>query len=146
MALPFLESMSPVQAKNAQAPRRAVFLCNTLGLHAPALFPKKSGRDYKTTDYLGLLKEHRRDLTLFSGLSHPGQGGEHQCEMTWLSAAFNPGMDGFRNSISIDQYMASKLGYVTRFPSVSLSSDGPKSQSYTGSGVMTVSYTHLRAH
>ena len=136
LALPFLESMSPLQAKNVQPPKRAVFLCNTLGLHAPALFPKKAGRDYEATDYLGLLKEHRRDLTLFSGLSHPGQGGEHQCEMTWLSAAFNPGMDGFRNSVSIDQFMASKLGYVTRFPSVSLSSDGPKSQSYTGSGVM----------
>ena len=136
LALPLLESMNPVRAKNATPPRRAVFLCTTLGLHAPALFPGKSGADYEVTDYLGLLKEHRRDFTLFSGLSHPGQGGEHQCEMTWLSAALNPGMDGFRNSISIDQYMASKLGYVTRFPSVSLSSDGPNSQSYTGSGVM----------
>ena len=136
LALPLLESMSPAWAKDAVAPKRAVFLCTTLGLHAPALFPKKTGADYELTDYLGLLKEHRKDFTLFSGLSHPGQGGEHQCEMTWLSAAPNPGMDGFRNSISIDQYAAAKLGYVTRFPSVSLSSDTPKSQSYTSSGVM----------
>ena len=57
--------------------------------------------------------------------------------MTWLSAAPNPGMDGFRNSISVDQYAATKLGYVTRFPSISLSSDNTKkSQSYTNSGVM----------
>ena len=46
--------------------------------------------------------------------------------MTWLSAAPNPGMDGFKNSISVDQYAAGKLGYVTRFPSVSLSSDTAK--------------------
>ena len=137
LALPLLESMSPAWAKDASTPKRAVFLCTTLGLHAPALFPKKTGADYELTDYLGLLKEHRKDFTLFSGLSHPGQGGQHQCEMTWLSAAPNPGMDGFRNSISIDQYAATKLGYVTRFPSISLSSDNTrKSQSYTNSGVM----------
>jgi hypothetical protein len=56
--------------------------------------------------------------------------------MTWLSAAPNPGMDGFQNSISVDQYAAGKLGYATRFPSVSLSSDRTISQSYTSSGVM----------
>jgi hypothetical protein len=36
----------------------------------------------------------------------------------------------------VDQYAAGKLGYVTRFPSVSLSSDRAISQSYTSSGVM----------
>jgi hypothetical protein len=38
--------------------------------------------------------------------------------------------------LPIDQYAASRLGYVTRFPSISLSSHGPRSQSYTSSGVM----------
>ena len=136
LALPLLESMNPAWAKEAAPPRRAVFICTTLGLHAPALYPKTTGPDYEPTHYLGLLKAHRKDFTLFSGLSHPQQGGEHQCEMTWLSAAPNPGMDGFRNSISIDQYAAAKLGYVTRFPSISLSSDRVISQSYTSSGVM----------
>ena len=136
LALPLLESMNPAWAKEAAPPRRAVFICTTLGLHAPALYPKTTGPDYEPTNYLGLLKAHRKDFTLFSGLSHPQQGGEHQCEMTWLSAAPNPGMDGFRNSISIDQYAAAKLGYVTRFPSISLSSDRVISQSYTSSGVM----------
>lgn len=45
--------------------------------------------------------------------------------------------DGFRNSISVDQFAASKLGYVTRFPSIPLTSDNtPKSQFCTNSGVM----------
>ena len=136
IALPWLESMQPAWAKEQVPPKRMVLICNTLGLHAPALFPKKTGADYELTDYLSIIKAHRKDFTLFSGLSHPQQGGEHQCEMTWLSAAPNPGMDGFRNSISVDQYAAEKLGYVTRFPSVSLSSDRVISQSYTGSGVM----------
>ena len=136
MALPWLESMQPAWAKEQAPPKRMVTICNTLGLHAPALFPKKTGTNYELTDYLSIIKAHRKDFTLFSGLSHPQQGGEHQCEMSWLSAAPNPGMDGFQNSISVDQYAADKLGYVTRFPSVSLSSDRTISQSYTSSGVM----------
>ena len=137
LALPWLESMQPAWAKEQAPPKRMVTICNTLGLHAPALFPKKTGADYELTDYLSIIKAHRKDFTLFSGLSHPQQGGEHQCEMSWLSAAPNPGMDGFQNSISVDQYAAGKLGYVTRFPSVSLSSNNTsRSQSYTNSGVM----------
>ncbi|MDB4702894.1 DUF1552 domain-containing protein, partial [Akkermansiaceae bacterium] len=44
--------------------------------------------------------------------------------------------DGFQNSMSVDQYASGKLGYTTRFPSLSLSSDGAMSQSYTENGVM----------
>ena len=56
--------------------------------------------------------------------------------MTWLSAARNPGLGGFKNSISVDQYAANKLGHVTRFPSIALSSKSQESQSYTSNGVM----------
>ena len=133
LALPMLESMG---AAAEDPPKRMVFICNTLGFYPPAFFPKTEGRDYESTEYLDLLAEHRDDFTVFSGLSHPDQGAEHVCEMTWLSGARNPGKDGFRNSISVDQFAAQKLGYVTRFPLISLSSDGPKSQSYTANGVM----------
>ena len=133
LAIPWLE----VFGKSVETPpKRALFICNTLGFYPPAFYPSKPGATYEASDYLSLLKEHRDDLTVFSGLSHPDQGGEHQCEMTWLSAARNPGRDGFRNSISVDQFAAGQLGYVTRFPSLSLSSDGPMSQSYTENGVM----------
>ncbi len=133
LALPLLEAFG----KSAESPpKRALFICNTLGFYSPAFYPASPGPDYEASEYLALLKEHRDELTVFSGLSHPGQGGEHQCEMTWLSAARGPGRDGFRNSISVDQFAAGQLGYVTRFPSLSLSSDGPMSQSYTANGVM----------
>ena len=46
------------------------------------------------------------------------------------------GVDGFRNTISVDQYAAGRLGHVTRFPSVVLGSDSAQSQSFTSSGVM----------
>jgi hypothetical protein len=117
-------------------PKRALFLCNTLGFYPPAFYPKASGSDYGPSEYLSLLDGHREEYTVFSGLSHPDQGGEHACEMTWLSGARNPGRDGFENSISVDQFAARELGNVTRFSSLSLSSDGKRSQSYTETGVM----------
>ncbi|MCH2586793.1 MAG: DUF1552 domain-containing protein, partial [Planctomycetes bacterium] len=115
-----------------------VCICTTLGLHPPSLWPRTSGADYESTEYLDLLKDHRKDFTLFSGLEHEGQTGRdpHNCELTWLTAAQGPGLGGFRNSISVDQYAAEKLGYVTRFPSVVISSNSAKSQSFTSSGVM----------
>lgn len=133
LALPMLEAFGKV---SATPPKRALFICNTLGFFSPSFYPKSTGQNYKASEYLSLLDRHRDDFTVFSGLSHPGQGGEHQCEMTWLSAARNPGRDGFQNSISVDQFAADQLGYVTRFPSLSLSSDGVKSQSFTRNGVM----------
>jgi hypothetical protein len=139
IALPLLESMNPAIGREvATAPHRMVLICTTLGLHPPSLFPKTPGSEYETTEYLDLLNEHRDNFTLFSGLSHPDQNGKqpHDTEMTWLTAARNPGLGGFTNSISVDQYATAKLGHVSRFPSIALSSNTRKSQSYTSNGVM----------
>jgi len=144
MALPLLESMNPVFAKTAEEPpARMVFICTALGLHPPNLWPTTSGMDYESTKYLDLLKDHRQDFTLFSGLSHTNQNGRqpHDSEMTWLTAAEKPGMDGFRNTISVDQLAASQLGYVTRFPSITMGTMKAQSQSYTSGGVMIPSQT-----
>ena len=100
IALPLLESMTPAIGHEQMAPpKRMVLICNALGLHSPSLFPKTSGTDYVNTEYLELLKEHRNDFTLFSGLSHPDQNGKepHDTEMTFLTAAINPGLGGFKN-------------------------------------------------
>lgn len=137
LALPLLDSLAAVEKRQADTPpQRLVFVSTSLGLYPDALFPTKTGLDYESTEYLSLLDEHRGDFTIFSGLSHPDQGGEHATEKTFLSAARNPEQAGFRNSISVDQYAASQLGYVTRFPSLSLSTDTVRSQSFTSSGVM----------
>jgi hypothetical protein len=89
---------------------------------------------------LEILKEHRNDFTLFSGISHPNQAGAcgHSSEMTWLTSAANPGLSGFRNTISVDQLVAEKSGFETRYPSLVLGtgSAGINSISYTRSGVM----------
>ncbi|MEC9092498.1 MAG: DUF1552 domain-containing protein, partial [Planctomycetota bacterium] len=139
IALPLLESLDgAVGADLADSPKRMVLICNTLGLYPPSLYPRKTGVDYPMTGYLKLLQEHRRNFTLFSGLSHPDQHGKepHDTEMTWLTSARNPGLGGFKNTISVDQYAAEKLGHVTRFRSIALSTNTQESQSYTGNGVM----------
>ena len=140
LALPLLESMTPLAFAREQvdAPKRMVMICSSLGLHGPSLFPQKTGANYESTPYLDLLKDHRDEFTLFSGLSHPDQAGAdgHSSQLTWLTAARNPGLGGFRNTISVDQIVREKIGQATRFPSISLSTSGATSQSFTRSGVM----------
>ena len=139
IALPLLESMKPaIGHEDAAPPKRMVLICNALGLHSPSLFPKTPGADYANTEYLELLQAHRSDFTIFSGLSHPHQNGKepHDTEMTFLTAAINPGLGGFKNSISVDQIAAMHLGHTTRFPSITLGSNTQESQSYNSNGVM----------
>lgn len=139
IALPFLEAMSFRAARAAEysPPKRMVAICTSLGIHAPFLYPDAPGPDYALTPYLEILREHRKDLTLFSGLSHPDQAGAdgHTSEQTWLTSAKHPGLGGFRNTISVDQLVAEQIGIETRFPSLVLGTNYV-SQSYTRSGVM----------
>ena len=107
--------------RTAEASRtNMVCICTSLGLHAPFLFPNETGADYKLTPYLEILKDHRRDFTLFSGLSHPDQTGAngHTSEMTWLTSARFPGLGGFKNTVSLDQLAAETIGLETRLPVV----------------------------
>nr|WP_182865682.1 DUF1552 domain-containing protein [Rhodopirellula sp. JC639] len=115
---------------------RFIAICGGLGFHAPFLFPDQPGRDYQLTPYLEKLQEHRDDLTLFSGLSHPNQNGNngHASSMTWLTSAQRPGLAGFKNTISLDQQIAAHLGGATRFPYLCLSNGGG-SLSWTSGGV-----------
>lgn len=155
LALPFLESMMPVfgarhtvgrdreGSDRGKGPRRMVFICTSLGLHSPNLWPTTTGKSYESTRYLDLIKDHRDDFTLFSGLSHEDQTGRqpHDSEMTWLTAARKPGAAGFRNSISVDQVAAARLNNVTRFASVTMGTNKSQSQSYTSGGVMIPAQT-----
>ena len=139
LALPLLEA----QAGARPRPARMVHICATLGLYADAWFPKTAGADYEASEYLALIDQHRTRYTLFSGLAHANQSGRqpHNSEITWLTSAEHPGLDGFRNTISLDQAAAAHLGYVTRFPAIVLGTTSPQSQSYSNGGVMVPAET-----
>ena len=142
IGLPFLEAMEPSLGKRVlgatpgQSPKRFMAACATLGFHTPFLFPEKEGRDYKLTPYLQKLADHREHFTVFSGLAHPNQQGNngHASELTWLTSAQRPGLAGFRNTISLDQLIAEKIGIQTRYPYLALSTSG-RSISWTAGGV-----------
>lgn len=144
LALPWLEAMLPAFATRAQAaaattpPRRFLAMCYGLGFHGPNLFPNEPGREYALTPYLEPLQAHRADFTVFSGLSHEEQNGAngHTSELTWLTTAKHPGLPGFRNSISLDQWLIEKLVPDTRFPALILNVMGAgDSMSWTANGV-----------
>jgi BMFP domain-containing protein YqiC len=147
MALPLLDSMLPTFAfgGDAQAgkpegkPRRMLAICNNLGLLPGQFFPAQVGRGYELSPYLQALGEHRDDFTVMSGVSHPDVDGGHPADICFLTAAPHPGSGGFRNSISLDQYIAERIGYKTRFPSLTLGvniEQGVRSLSWTASGVL----------
>jgi hypothetical protein len=137
MALPFLESMTAPFARSADgpAPRRMFCICNNLGVLPGPFFPGDAGRGYTPSPYLKLLEEHRADFTVLSGVSHPFVDGGHPSDIAFLTAAPHPASSSFRNSISLDQLVAERIGMLTRFPSLTLAVNGGRSLSWTRSGV-----------
>ncbi|QDT65773.1 DUF1552 domain-containing protein [Calycomorphotria hydatis] len=120
MMLPSLESFSYGAQSSASDKQRMVCINFGLGLHGPHLFPEKSGTDYEETPYLKVFSEFRGRYTVISGTSHPQTGGGHLSDKAFLTAAPNPGSASFKNSISIDQLAADKIGDQTRFASLVL--------------------------
>ena len=144
LTLPLLDSMLPAFARANSAaakakPRRMFAICNNLGLLPERFFPSATGRGYALSPYLELLEEHRDDFTVFSGVSHPDVDGGHPADICFLTAAPHPGSGGFRNTISLDQYIAERIGHETRFASLTLGvnvQQGVRSLSWTASGVL----------
>src|SRR5947209_8183693 len=126
MALPVLESMAApfARASVAGVPRRMFCICNNLGVLPRPFFPEDVGLDYTPSPYLKLLQEHRADFTVLSGVSHPNVDGGHPSDISFLTAAPHPASSSFRNSISLDQLVAERIGNLTRFPSLTLAVNG----------------------
>jgi hypothetical protein len=134
MALPLLEAMTPAFA-------RFLGICNNLGHLPDKFFPAQDsvGANYIPSTYLEHLTDHRDDFTVFSGVMHPDVDAGHPADNCFLTAAPHPGNGGFRNTISLDQFAAERLGNQTRFPSLTLGvnvSQGQRSLSWTRGGVL----------
>ena len=141
VGIPMLECMTPVFGNTTQPepPRRMLLISNNLGVLPQHFFPKEKGAGYTLSPYLNELAAFRGDFTVFSGLSHPAVTGGHSTENCFLTAARDPTGSGFRNSISLDQFSAEKLGQQTRFPTLNLGVNIDKanrSLSWTRDGVL----------
>lgn len=141
LSLPLLDAMRPAfaGATEKNKPRRMLAICNNLGVLPDLFFPKETGARYPLSPYLQVLRKHRNDFTVFSGVSHPDVDGGHPADNCFLTAAPHPASGGFKNTISLDQLMAEQIGHQTRFPSFTLGVNvqkGVRSLSWTESGVM----------
>ncbi len=141
LALPLLESARPAFARenDSQTPQRMLLISNNLGVLPKQFVPEQTGRDYGLSPYLADLAEFRDDFTVISGLSHPDVEGGHSTENCFLTAVRGPTRSGFRNTISLDQFAAERLGPVTRFLTLNLGVNIDKanrSLSWTRDGVL----------
>ena len=127
LALPCFDAFSSARAADAETPkRRMVCICTPLGLHPENFIPQETGENYSLSPYLESLKDYRHDFTVISGLSHAGvsPGFAHQATASFLTGVPGAGRPGFRNGISLDQFAAEHIGSQTRFPALTLSSQG----------------------
>lgn len=113
-----------------------VCVCTNMGMMPKYFWPTGDGRDYKPSEYLSLIDKYRDHYTVFSGVSHPDVDGGHHAEISYLTAAPHPAAGGFKNSISLDQYAAERIGVQTRFPYITLNVGAENATlSWTASGV-----------
>jgi hypothetical protein len=134
LALPALPSLlasaaggnSALQtAKGAGAgARRFVAVGNLLGYQVKHLFPKTTGAAYESTTLLQPLWENRKLFTVYRGLDHGLKGG-HFAVHSFLSGVLNSeAQNRPAGNVSLDQFMADEIGHQTRFPSLTVGSEG----------------------
>jgi len=134
LALPGLDSLmaksiggsSAVQvAKGAGAgAKRFVAIGNLLGFQVNQLFPNTPGREYEKTTLLEPLWENRRNMTVYRGLDHGIKGG-HFAVHSFLSGVLNSEAQNRPDgNVTIDQFLAEEIGHQTRFPSLTVGSEG----------------------
>jgi hypothetical protein len=127
IGLPLLDAMLPFgpgaeRKADMLRAKRMLLISNPLGLYAPYFFPEKTGKDYEPPRYLKPLKDHRNDFTVFSGMSHVGYPATHDTQYALLTGAPSERVrfNDVRNTISLDQEVASRLPRETRFAFLSL--------------------------
>ena len=135
--LPFFEGMAMTSLSKFAKPVSPKRLCilyfpNGVGLPPKesiyhknwSWFPIGEGSDYKLTKSLSPLSPYRSDMSIMGGLSHPFSRNVlgHMAGDSFLTGGYLRGE--YKNSISLDQVAAEKLSHYTRFPSLTLSTDG----------------------
>ena len=133
LALPYLDCMGANLASVAK-PKRFCGIYFPFGVSLPSedgdhakwrWFPQGEGSDYQFNESLKSLDPLREKLTILGGLSHPNgrKMGAHDTGDTFLTGAHLEGRY-LRNSVSVDQTIATAFDDQTRFSSLTMSTDG----------------------
>ena len=134
LALPSLPSflMRSVQGDSAlravkgsdDDAKRFVAIGNLLGFQVKQLFPETTGSNYEKTTLLEPLWENRDQFTVFRGLDHGVKGG-HFAVHSFLSGVLNSEAQNRPDgNVTLDQFLAEEIGTATRFPSLTVGSEG----------------------
>jgi Protein of unknown function (DUF1552) len=152
IALPLLEAMSGARlafgagifgAKAVAEPVRLLFMYLPNGQHMQDWTPKETGTEFELPPILKNLEKYKNDFNVLSGLTLNGAralgdgGGDHARAVAAYLTGFHPrktdGAD-ILNSISIDQLAASKIGHLTRLPSLELGTESSSPSGHCDSG------------
>lgn len=133
VALPMLEAMAPAQA--AKPPCRMAAILTPIGMNMDTWTPKTEGPGFELPETLTPLADLRQDFSILSGLCHPRTWGGHDVE----GASFLTGADilsgtpgcTWKNTISLDQLAAERVGHETRFSSLELMKRGSGTRNFT---------------
>ena len=103
---------------------RFVAVGNLLGYQQKSFFPETTGKGYETTTLLKPLEASRENLTVYRGLDHGLKGG-HFAVHSFLSGVLHHQSQNLPNgNVTIDQFIADEVGTRTRFPSLTVGSEG----------------------
>lgn len=129
IALPFLDAMVPALSAAAPSPiTRLGFVYVPNGIQLVNWIPKTVGANFEMSQILAPLEPFRRQLTIVSGLSNPGEmlddgGGAHTRPHTmWLSGVRPRRTEGgdIQAGTTIDQIAADEFGKETPLRSLEI--------------------------
>jgi hypothetical protein len=103
---------------------RFVAIGNLLGYQTKSLFPTTKGRDYEKTRLLEPVWEIRDKLTIIRGLDHGVKGGHFAVHSFLSGVLHSEAQNRPEGNVTIDQYLADEIGFETRFPSLTVGSEG----------------------
>ncbi|YCM42995.1 DUF1552 domain-containing protein [Verrucomicrobiaceae bacterium 227] len=120
------DSLATVQATRGAGvgARRFVAVGNLLGFQQKSFFPETVGKGYETTTLLKPLEALRKELTVYRGLDHGVKGGHFAVHSFLSGVLHSEAKDREDGNVTIDQYLAEKVGGQTRFSSLTVGSEG----------------------
>ena len=136
LALPWFETFAADAPQNGGTPRRFFSVYHPDGVGLPlkadpayndwSWFPRGSERDFTLSKVLDVLEPLRGDITIYSGLSHPAARTVHGHSNAdqYLTGAPTGGDGPYKNSVSLDQVYAARVGDLTRHASLVMSTNG----------------------
>ena len=117
-------SVVQVAKGGGEGAKRFVAVGNLLGFQQKSFFPETIGKGYESTTLLQPLEANRKHMTVYRGLDHGIKGG-HFAVHTFLSGVLHhQAQDMPDGNITIDQFIADQVGVQTRFPSLTVGSEG----------------------